>query len=130
MNIKDFAGKYIKAQEEAWQKSNFDALEKLEDPSVIYHIPPMPDVVGFEAHKQYILGSKQLISGGRNEFKYITGDGNLFALSYKATGRFTGQVPGLPPTTDKNYVTDYLFLLQLKKGKVAEVWTNGTLVLT
>ncbi len=130
MNIKDFAEKFIKAEDEAWVKGNFKPLEALEDPKVLYHIPPMPDVVGFEAHKQYILGSQQLVSDLKQEWKYITGEGNLFALSYKSSGKAIGQFPGFPPMIGKNYAADYLFLLQLKKGKIVEVWTNGTFTLT
>jgi len=37
MSIKDFAEKFIKAEEEAFHEGNFDALKKLEDPNVIYH---------------------------------------------------------------------------------------------
>jgi hypothetical protein len=130
MNTKDFAEKFIKAEDEAWLNGNFAALEKIEDPKVIYHMPPpMPDVAGFEAHKQYILGNGQLTSGLRQEWHYLTGEGSVFALSYKATGQFTGQIPGLPPTTGKNFINDFLFLFQLKKGKVTEVWTNGSMAI-
>lgn len=130
MSIKDFAQEFIKAEGASWGKGDFTSLEKLEDPGVVFHMPSMPDVVGFEAHKQYITGSKQMTSGLKQDWQYITGDSNLFVLSYKASGRFTGQVPGMPPTTGKNYTSDYLFVLQLKNGKIAEVWTNGTFTLT
>lgn len=130
MNIKEFAEKFIKAEDEAWLNGNFDALEKMEDSKVVYYMPPpMPDVVGFEAHKQYILGNRQLSSGLRQEWHYLTGEGNLFALSYKATGQFTGQVPGLPPTVGKNFINNFLFLLRLNKGKVVEVWANGNMTI-
>jgi len=54
MSIKEFAAKFCKAEEDAWQNENFDALEALEDPNVVYHIGEM-DIIGFEAHKRDIM---------------------------------------------------------------------------
>jgi predicted ester cyclase len=127
MDIKDFAEKFIKAEEEAWRKGNFDHLEVLEDTQVVYHVSPFPDMVGFEAHKQYIQGSVQTVSGLRQEFRYLTGDGNLFALTYKSSGRLTSEMPGMPIPKGKKYSTDYLCLFKLKDGKVAEAWMNGSM---
>lgn len=127
MSIKEFAEKFIKAQNEAWLKGNFDALEALEDPNVVYHIAPMPDMVGWEGHKKYIQMSQQALPDIRLEWKYLTGEGNLFALSYKSRGTFTGERPGFPPPTGKEVTADYLFILQLKNDKIIEVWMNGSI---
>jgi hypothetical protein len=126
MNIKDFAEKFIKAEEEAFQKGNFDALAKLEDPKVVYHIPPLPDMVGHEAHKQDIMGTRQAESDLKQEFKYLAGDGNLFAILYKSSSRITGEKPGFPMPIGKNISTDYLFVCQVKKGKLVEAWAKGS----
>jgi hypothetical protein len=130
MNIKDFAEKFTKAEEEAWKKGNFKPLEALEDPSVVYHVSPFPDIVGFEAHKQYIQGSVQTSSDLRQEFKYLVGDGNLFALIYKSSGRLINEIPGLNIPKGENYTTDYLCLFRLKGDKVAEAWMNGSFTVT
>ena len=50
MDIKEFAQKFIEAESDAWLIGNFDALEKLEDPNVIYHMGT-GEIVGHEAHK-------------------------------------------------------------------------------
>lgn len=127
MDIKEFAEKFIEAENEAWQKGNFDPLESLEDPDVVYHMAPDTDMVGWEAHKQYILGARQAFSDYRQEWKYLAGEGNLFALSYKSRGKFTGEIPGFPPPTGKEITTDYLFLLRLENGKIVEAWANGSM---
>ncbi len=127
MNIEAFAQKFIKAEEEAWRKGNFDPLEALEEPNVVYHISPFSDVVGWEAHKQFIQGTVQMVSGLWQEFKYLAGDGNLFALTYKSGGRLTSEMPGMPVPKGKEYSTDYLCLFRLKGGKVAEAWMNGSI---
>jgi predicted ester cyclase len=126
MSTKDFAEKFIKAENEAWQKGNFKPLEALEDPSVVYHVAPLPDMVGWEAHKQYIMGARQGFPGIKQDWKYLIGEGNLFALSYKSRGMFTGQVPGLPPPTGKEVTSDYLCLFHLKNGRIIESWMYGT----
>jgi len=62
MNIKKFAEKFIKAEDEAFQKGNFEPLKALEDPNVVYHMSTFGDMVGHEAHKQQIMSSHQLAS--------------------------------------------------------------------
>ncbi len=129
MNIKDFAEKFIKAEEEAFLTGNCDALEKLEDPKIVFHFFALnQELAGFEAHKQYILGMRQAAPGIRAEWKYITGEGNLFTALFKTSGaKFTGTVPGFPPPTGKEVIVSSLFVFRLKSGKVVEAWSNGTI---
>ncbi|OGO31238.1 MAG: hypothetical protein A2Z29_09380 [Chloroflexi bacterium RBG_16_56_11] len=110
MSIKDFAEKVIKAEEEAFQKGNFDLLKALEDPDVVYHVyqrRPYTEIVGHEAHKQDIVNSSKGRVFTKFEFQYLTGEGNLFALSIKINGG------------------NFLFVGRVKKGKVIEGWVNG-----
>ncbi|OGO31239.1 MAG: hypothetical protein A2Z29_09385 [Chloroflexi bacterium RBG_16_56_11] len=126
MSIKDFAEKFIKAEDEAWQKGNCDALEKLEDPNVVYHMSaPFGEVVGFEVHKQQILGNRMVASEIKQDWKYLIGEGNLFAMGYKSRVISNGKVPGFPPA-GKEITNDGLFLFHMKNGKIIEAWYNGT----
>ena len=127
MNIKDFAEKFIKAEDEAWKNNNIKPLEALEHPDVVYHFYFLDaDVRGFEAHKQQISGSKASYSDIRQEWQYLTGDGNLFALSYKSRYISNGTIPGLPPAGGEVNV-NAIFLFRVKKGKIAEAWVNGAM---
>ena len=126
MSIEEFASKFIKAEDEAWQKGSFEALEKLEDPNVVYHIPPFQDTVGWESHKQYIISRSQAMSDLSQEWEYLTGDSDVFALSYKSCGKFTGEIPGMPPPTGKEITMDHIFVCHLKDGRIDEVWAKGT----
>jgi predicted ester cyclase len=125
MSIKDFAGKFIQAENDAFQKGNFEALKDLEDPNVVYHMSTFGDMVGHEAHKQQIMSSHQLFSDIKQEWQYLTGEGNLFALSYKAIYISKGNIPGLPPA-GKEASRDAIFLFRLEGGKIVEVWNNGS----
>jgi ketosteroid isomerase-like protein len=131
MDIKEFAEKYVQACKDAFQKGDFEALTKLEDPNVVCHIGAMPDMVGHEAHKQDIIGRRQSGSDIKQEWKYVTGEGNLFVLAYKAGGRITGGIPGLPTTAiGKKFVGDYLFVYRVFNGRVIEVWAKGTVTIS
>lgn len=125
MELKQFAEKFIKAEDDAFQKGDFSALSQLEDPNVIYHMSTFGDMVGHEGHRQNIMSSHQLASDIKQEWKYLTGEGNLFALSYKACYISKGNIPGMPPEGKEAY-RDALFLFRLEHGKVIEVWNNGS----
>jgi predicted ester cyclase len=125
MGIKEFGEKFIQAENDAFRKGDFTALSKLEDPNVIYHMSSLSDMVGHEAHKQQIISSHQWFSDIKQEWQYLTGEGNLFALSYKARYISKGNTPGLPPA-GKEASRDALFLFLLKDGKIIEVWNNGS----
>jgi predicted ester cyclase len=125
MNIKDFAEKFIKAEDDAFQKGNFEPLKALEDPNVVYHMPWGGDLVGHEGHKQNIMDGRQAFSDVKQEWKYLTGEGNLFAVSVKERLISKGNTPGMPPA-GKEVTTDSLFLLRLKHGKIVEVWNKGS----
>ena len=127
MNIKKFAEKFIKAEDEAWLKGNFKPLEALEDPKVIYHFILMgQEIIGYEAHKQQILDFKAGFSSLKQVWKYLTGEGNLFALSYISNYISNGKIPSLPPAGGK-LSGNSIFLFRLKNRKIIEAWVNGTM---
>jgi len=127
MSIKDFAEKFIKAQNEAWLKGNVDAFDEVDDPNVVYHFqPPSPDRAGREGHKQYLIAIRKAFTDIRIEWKYLTSEGNLFAVSLSTRMIFTGEFPGLPPPTGKEISGYEIFLCRLKKGKIVEVWMAGS----
>jgi len=125
MSIKEFAEKLIKAYDEGLGKGNTKPLKALEDPNVVYHMPPPNDFVGFEAHKKQILGYREALSDIKQEWKYLAGDGNVFALSYKSRYISSGKVPGLPPAGTE-ITGDSIFLFRLENGKIIEAWARGS----
>jgi len=128
MSIKDFAEKYIQVYCEAFRRGNVDELEKLEDSNMVHHSVArgQDSLVGWEAHKQAICNMRQAIPDYRPELRYLTGEGNLFAVSYKARGTLTGQAPGYPPPTGKEVTLDYLYIFRVNEGRIIEAWYKGT----
>ncbi|OGO02070.1 MAG: hypothetical protein A2Y90_00660 [Chloroflexi bacterium RBG_13_52_12] len=130
MLIKDFAEKFISGWLEALLKGNFKTFESLIDSSFIYHHAPGPDIVGREAYKQVLIATRKGFPDGQTDWKYLTSEGNVFALEYKGHGRFTGEMPGLSIPHGKEVTSHYLCLFRIKNGKVVEGWANGSFIIT
>ena len=125
MSIREFADRYIAAQKDAWQNGNFGVLEELEDENVIFH--QEVDVVGREAHKNYIVMASQSVSELHQDWEYLTGAENIYALSYKATGVIEKEIPGTNFPVGKKVVNDLLFVFRLDNEKIAEAWVKGNM---
>ena len=125
MAIKEIAEKWMQAEKQAFQEGNFNALEQLESPDIVIHPAPIPEIIGFEGHKEYILNARESVSDLKQEFEYITGDGNVCALSFKET--FTAKVdnPMLQMSAGSTVNIDALFVLRCENDKVAEIWMKS-----
>ncbi|HTY81458.1 MAG TPA: hypothetical protein VMB24_01600, partial [Dehalococcoidales bacterium] len=56
-------------------------------------------------------------------WEYITGDGNVFSLSYKMRCISKGMIPG---TKNGGEITsDSLFVFKMTGGKIIEAWSRG-----
>ncbi len=131
MSIEDFAAKFVEAEDAAFQKGDFSPLSKIEDPNVVMHMgPPFGDMLGHEAHKQYVISARKSSTDVKQDWGFLAGDGNLFAMSYKATGRLVADMPGLPPMAGKSFANDYLWVLRVENQKIVEVWAHGTMAIS
>ncbi|MHB8105798.1 MAG: ester cyclase [Dehalococcoidales bacterium] len=127
MSLENFAEKFAKAENEAWIKGNVNALDEVEDPDVVYHLtPPIADVVGREAHKQFIASARKSFSNIHFTIKYLAGEGDLIGLLYSGKENYTIQFPGFPPPKGQEVTANELWLFRLKNGKVIEGWMYGT----
>ena len=111
IDLQKFAARFIKAEDMAWQQGDFNALQAIEDPNITFH---SLDIKGWEAHKQYIMNARQNFSGIQQEWHYLTGDGNLFALSYTAYAM----------VNNEKMQTDALMLFRIGNGRITDVWLN------
>ena len=111
IDLQKFATRFIKAEDQAWQQGDFAALQAIEDPNITFH---GLDVKGWKAHKQYIMNARQNVPGIEQEWHYLTGDGNLFALSYKAYYLINNE----------KMQTEALMLFHIGNGRITDVWIN------
>ena len=109
--LEKYAERFIAAEDMAWQQGDFSALEAIEDPGIYFH---ELDLKGWEAHKKYITDGRMQVSGLQQKWAYLTGEGNLFALSYEATGVFNKQ----------KFRTVALMLFRRSNGRITDVWLN------
>jgi predicted ester cyclase len=127
MTIRDIAEKFIAAENAAWLEGNVDALDNIDMPDVVYHLmPPSPDVVGREMHKQLITSERKAFTNIKLEWKYLTGEGNIFVVFYNQRRMFTGKASHQPPPTGKRATRSEICVCRLKNGKIAEAWFAGS----
>jgi ketosteroid isomerase-like protein len=129
MSVVEFAEKFIKAQDEAIFDNNLSALLDLEDPDVVYHMSQGVDMVGWDGHKQLISGIRDSVTNFHHEWKYLAGEGHIFALSRKASGKIIGEIPGYKMPIGKEYIADSIMVFRLEKGKIVEGWENGSIAI-
>ena len=128
MDVKEIAEKWIQADKQAFREGNFDALEQIYAPDIIIHSAPNPDMIGFEVNKEHILKVRKNISDLQQEWNYITGDGNVFAIAFKETFMPKVDIPIAPAGSNVNI--DSLFVLRCENDKIAEIWMKGNTTLS
>ena len=109
--LEQFADRFIAAEDLAWQQGDFAALQAIEDPGIFFH---ELNLKGWEAHKKYIMDGRKQVSALQQKWGYLTGEGDLFALSYVGTGIFN----------NRQFKTEALMLFRRKHGRITDVWLN------
>jgi hypothetical protein len=80
MPAREIASKFMKAETAAWLDGNVNALDEVDAPDVVYHLmPPAGDIKGSETHKQYLATARKAFTDIKMDWKYLTGDDNIFA---------------------------------------------------
>jgi hypothetical protein len=118
---REFADKFVAAETTAWTTGNLEALEGVEDPAVVYHMPGL-ELKGWKAHADYITHGRTTVRDLKQNWKYLSGEGNHFALAYESTA-FVKATDKNPPMSIAN---NYLFVVRTNNGKVVEIWMNGS----
>src|SRR5262245_54818624 len=88
-STREFAEKYIAAENAAWSTGNLSDLEALEDPAVVYHMPGL-EMKGWKAHADYITQGRPTVENLQQHWKYLSGEGNHFALAYESSAILKG----------------------------------------
>lgn len=111
---------------EAWNTGNLDLLDEVFATSVVYHVPPFPDLMGLEAHKQFIASARITYPDFNLTIDEIIVQGNTTAMRWIWRGTFAGPSPSIPvPPTGKPGVSLGAHITHWKDGKVVETWHIG-----
>jgi ketosteroid isomerase-like protein len=111
----------MSAEHRAWSTGDVSDLKALEDSDVVYHMPGV-DVRSWQAHEDFIVQGRQKIADLKQNWKYLSGEGNHFALAYDSSATLLGD-DKKPASANTN---SYLFFFRLKDQKIVEVWVNGS----
>ena len=130
MDIKEIAEKFIEAEHQAFQQGKFEALEQIESPDIVIHMPPAPDFHGFEAHKQYIMNGRESSTDFQQDWGYVTGDGNVAVLSLIQKMTVTVDNPIFKITAGSTVNADAFFVLRRENDRIAEIWIKSCMEVT
>jgi hypothetical protein len=116
--IEKFAAAFIDAEIAAWERGEFDALQALEHSDVVFQNINGTVFRGWDEHKKAIEETKAGYNGARitQEWRYLMGEGNMFAVSYVWTVHFPQQplrIAGIA-------------VGRVRDGKLAEEWGAGS----
>lgn len=86
--------------EEIWNKGNVGALDEFYATEVVRHHPPLPEIEGLDAYKQYATDLFNAYSDIQLTVGEIIVEGNTSATQFTFGATHTGQTPlsSIPPT--------------------------------
>jgi ketosteroid isomerase-like protein len=120
-SAREFAERFIAAENKAWGTGDLADLKALEATDIVFHLAGT-ELSGWDSHQAYILNGRSMVSDLKQTWKYLSGEGNHIALAYESSA--------VVKATDSNPAqavsNTYLFVLRLKDGKIAEIWANGS----
>jgi predicted ester cyclase len=120
---KELVSSVRRALEEVMNKGNVDALDQIDDPGVVFHMYPFPDVKGREGVKKMFRTFGSSFSGTHAVFEEMISEGDLIAGRFTARMKHTGVNPMFPvPPTGKEVVLTGCFFVRLKDGRTIEVF--------
>lgn len=115
--LEELAERYIEAEAKAWQDGEFDALEAIEAPNVVYYAAGGEVLTdGYASHEAYILANREALSDVQQEWTYLAGDGTVFSMAYTSAAH----------TPTQRLDTEALFVFRVEDGRIAEVWTHAS----
>lgn len=84
------------------------------------------DVIGLEAAKQYVAGTRLAYSDTQMIYDEWVAEGDAIAYRYHCSMKHTGTSPSLPvPPTGKELTLHGCLVVHVKEGKVIEEWKHS-----
>jgi ketosteroid isomerase-like protein len=106
------AKRFIEAENKAWSTGDVSDLKAIESDDVIYHIPGT-DLKGWKAHEDYIVQGRQTVSDLKQSWKYLSGEGDHFIMSYESSAIMLAN--GITPATSISL--NYLCAFRISDGQ-------------
>ena len=92
----EIRAKVRRIMEGAYSQGNLDALAGLYAADVLYHRPPLADLEGLKALREYVSDLRRAFSNVRFTVNRIILSEDAFALLWTLQGQHSGRSPALP----------------------------------
>jgi predicted ester cyclase len=114
------------AIEGAYNQGKLDGLDDLYATGVLYHRPPLTDIEGLRALKEYIADLSRAFSEVRYTLDEISLEGEVLASRWTLRGKHTGQSPSMPvPPTGREATITGCSMARCVQGKMEEEWSHA-----
>lgn len=112
--------------EEGFNKMNLEAFDEFYTQNCVRHVPPLPDMRGVEALKQYgVEYRREVFSGVHMTIQEIIVEGDKAASRWTWEATHTGQSATFPfPAMGKRLTITGCTFYRFVDGKCAEEWEH------
>jgi predicted ester cyclase len=119
----EFKARLKRVYEVEYGKGDWDASAEIMSPDATIHRPPLPDVVGIQALKEWAEGVNKAYTDPRFTVHEIILEGNTGAFRATWQGKHTGPSPLVDvPPTGKQVSAELACVFHLENGKMVEAW--------
>ena len=110
---------------EAMNNQDFDSLDDLVAPDLVRHSQATPElnIRSLEQFKQFLQQNRETLPDAHQEINTMIAEGDKVAVYVTLTGTQEGPM-GPFPATGKPMSSQFLGMLRLEEGKIAEMWVE------
>ena len=106
---------------QAWNDGDPGAIDETCSPQFVFHQPPLPVMVGLEAHHGYLAAFQTAMPDVHIAIDQLLVDGEYYAARYTLTGTHTGASPAIPaPPMGRQVCTTALEIGRIVDGRFVE----------
>ncbi len=112
-----------KVYTEAYNKGNLDLLDSIIATDYVRYQPPIPDIKGLQAYKNYVADARNAYSDLEFKIEATIAEGNISVARYTLHGRHTGSSPSIhAQPTGNRVVMPGCIVSQWEGGKITVDW--------
>ncbi len=125
MSTEELKSKIARAIDEVYNKGNWGVIDEITAADEVLHNLPFPNLLGREAHKQYVAGIRCAYPDLHLTLDDVIGEGNTTVVRWTLRGTHTGQSPTLPiPPTGKPVTITGCLVTHWIEGRAVEHWNH------
>jgi len=112
----------LQANEEIWNRGNFDNLEAMFARDFVSHfLPSGTRWEGLKAFKKSLVEHREAFPDWKEVVNLVVAEGDYVVLQYVSSGTNLGSFLGNPPTGKKIRISE-MTIFRIVDGKITEQW--------